>query len=357
MSTEQKDLETNALASRLTGTWDRFKKGQLVSYRVMAVVLLVAAGGFVWWYIAHERSREKVRAWIDLGSADSIAGLEKFREGHKNELVGRLAALNEARVLLGPDGIDQLAPLDVDLSALSRPGAKLEMADIEAMVKAAQSRQPAAVANVEKARGLFEELAPQFNDQPVLKTECYMGCAKAEAVLLGVPKEGQPTETRGNAAKLRECLEKVAETAPDTPWGTRAKDMAEKLARTDFQTDLKRIQTELLARDTRGGFGPMSVPGAVSPHPSPVSPVTTPAPSPGTTPTPVPPVPGVPSPKAPTGTAPPTQNTPAVTPGPVTTPPPPVGTTPIPPSVSPVTPGQTPSTPAPPPPPPMAPKK
>ena len=81
MSTEpkSKDLETNALAGRMARNWDRFKKGQLVSYRVMALVLVVAAGGFVWWYIAHERGKEKSRAWIGLEGADSVAGLEKFR--------------------------------------------------------------------------------------------------------------------------------------------------------------------------------------------------------------------------------------------------------------------------------------
>src|SRR5215212_7618016 len=116
----------------------------------------------------------------------------------------------------------------------------MEMADIEAAMKAAAARQPAAFANIEKARGLYAELADQFTDQ-ALKSECYEGCAKAEAVLLG--KDGiSADEARQRTARLREALDKVAETAADTPRGNRAKELAEKLRGGDFQTELRNVQ-------------------------------------------------------------------------------------------------------------------
>ncbi len=203
MSTEPKSLETNALASRLSRGWDQFRKGQLVSYRVMALVLLVAAGGFVWWYIASERSKDKSRAWIALDGSDSAAALEKFWSEHKNEPIGRLAGLHLARTLIGPEGIDSLPPRPISFEDFHKRDPKTALEQYLAAEKADLARQPAAIANIEKARGIFEELAAQFTD-PTLKSECYEGIAKAEAVLLG--KEGlSADDVRQRVVRLREA--------------------------------------------------------------------------------------------------------------------------------------------------------
>jgi hypothetical protein len=361
MSAEQKDLEKNALAARMSHTWDRFKRGQLVSYKIMALVLLVAAGGFVWWYIASERIKDKAKAWIELENADTIAKLEKYRDEHKNSFLGRRAQLDIARTLIGPEGIDLLPPREVDLNALSRPGAKLDIDSIGAMIKANETRQKTAIENIQKARGMFAELADQFNDQPILKAECFYSWAKAEEVLMGVQKEaGRPDETLGNPVKLKELLEKVTETAPDTTWGKNARAKLDRLKSGTALEEMRRVQTMLLKREAGGPGGRIGAGSGIV------------APTGGPTDTPTPPVPGVPGgegPKAPTGPAPaapmttpaPTPGTPSVTPAPPkTNPTPPTGTTPIPPATAPVTPSGTPSTPASPPAPgpgPVPPKK
>ena len=77
MSTEQKDLEQNALASGLTRAWANFKQGKLISYKVMALLLIVAAALFLWWYIAAERKK----AESVMCAADRKDALTRAKKG------------------------------------------------------------------------------------------------------------------------------------------------------------------------------------------------------------------------------------------------------------------------------------
>ena len=76
MNTEQKDLESNALAARLSRTWERFKQGKLISYPMMAVLLLVVTGLGLWWWIARERVKEASKTWVELEGANTVSALE-----------------------------------------------------------------------------------------------------------------------------------------------------------------------------------------------------------------------------------------------------------------------------------------
>src|SRR5262249_48450432 len=72
----------------------------------------------------------------------------------------------------------------------------------------------------------FVKLVEEFKDDPILKPECIYGCAKAEAALVGVPKEGQLDQFRGDPNKVVEWLDKLAEAAPDTDWAKEAQKLA-----------------------------------------------------------------------------------------------------------------------------------
>lgn len=336
MSTEQKDLEENALASRLSRGWDKFKQGKLISYRMMALILVAVTAIGLTWYILRERTKQASKLWFQLESVSTLSSLEEFAKEHPNTKAGRVARLHVARTLLGPDGIELLAARD-------------------------PKEQQKAVENIEKARSMFEELAAEVPNEPAMLAESYLGCAKAEQALIGISQKDKPLEFRGSPDKLLGWLDKLAEVAPNTPWGEDAKKFAAAIRDTKDNT-----RNELI--NVQSALAKLPPPPSLDPHPPIISPGNTP---PGT---PTPGVPGVPGftpekpgstpptaplaptapsgtppdPKAPTGPAP----TPPAAPG--TAPPvptPPTGTTLPPGSITPSgTPAPPPKGPTPPPP-------
>lgn len=292
MSTEQKDLEDNALANRLTRTWGRFKSGQLISYRMMALLIIAVTGIGLTWYILRERSKEASRVWVELESATTVTLLEEFSGGHPNGTAGKIAKLHIARTLLGPEGIEALAARD-------------------------HKEQQAAVEKIEKAQKLFEELAKEFKDDPVIKAECYLGCAKAEEALIGIPTKDKPQDatggpvkpedSRGDPKKVAEWLDKLAEVAPDTPWGQDAKKLAANLRETPSKvgSEILNVQSALAKTPTPSlpplppvgpGPTPPSLPGVPGFTPEKPGAI---APSAGPPPGPTPPKPPEPTPPTP----------------------------------------------------------
>ncbi len=226
MSTEQKPAphepktEPNALAAGLSTGWQRFTQGQLISYPLMGVFLLVVAGIGVTWWIVHERRKAESAKWVELDGLSSNSGLEEFAKKYPNTRQAKLAELEVARNQLGPDGIDRLTA--------DRPEVR-----------------KAAIENVEKARKSFEKLADDFKDDPVINVLCLLACAKSEAVLVGLPKEGQIQEFRGDPKKAIEWLDKVAVAAPDTDWGKDAKKLADALRNLNTQQQVVSLQASV----------------------------------------------------------------------------------------------------------------
>jgi hypothetical protein len=206
MSTEQKDLEQNALAARLNRAWDNFKQGKLIGYKWMAILLLVVTASGLWWYISHERRKANSARWVALDEANTPAALEELSASNPGTIQDKLARLQLARYQLAEGGIDQLSTLGIE-------------------------QQKKAVENIEKARTAFATLLEEFKDDPVLKAECLLGLAKAEAALVAVPTQpGQLTEFKGSIDKTIDYLDQLAEAAaPETPWATDSKKLADRL--------------------------------------------------------------------------------------------------------------------------------
>jgi hypothetical protein len=334
MSTEQKDLEQNALAARLSRGWERFKQGKLISYPMMAVLLVAVTGLGLYFWISSERKKAASALWTEMESLTTVSALEEFADKHADKPVARIARLHIARTLLGPEGIEALA------------------------ARVPETRKKA-VENVVKAQGMLEKLADEFKDDPVLRGQCLLGAARAEEALIGVSREGKPDEFYGSIDRLVERLQKLAEAAPGTPWGEDAKKRAEALKNDRAARDeLTRVQVALYTLPTGptlppldpnpfGGPTPGPVPGLpgatpVPPIPTPPAPIDPGAPPPAitppTTPKSPPPAPGL-VPPAVT----PAAESPAGTP-PGSAPPDPKG-------------GEPPTPPAPTPPPPKPPEK
>ena len=213
-------VEPTALAQALTGGWDKFKQGQLISYPLMALVLLLVTGIGVTWWIVRERRIAESAKWVELDALNSPTALEEYAKKYPDSRQAKVANLEIARTLLGPDGIDKLTATDA----------------------AARKK---AIENVEKAREEFAKLVDEFKDDPIIRVQCMLACAKAEAVLVGMPKEGQLEQFRGDPKKAIEWLDKVAEAAPDTDWGKDSKKFADTLRNQNTEQQVRLLQTSV----------------------------------------------------------------------------------------------------------------
>jgi hypothetical protein len=235
MSTEHREIDQTALAARLNRMWGNFKQGKLIGYRVMALFLILIAVVFTVWYITHERSKANSQRWVSLEEASTQSAYEDISKTNPNTLQDRMARFQIARDHLGVNGIE----------LLNAPRPDLRQRGLE---------------NVEKAREDLGKLLTEFNDEPVLKAECLLGLAKAEATMVAVPaKEGQLTEFKGSLSKVVEYLDQLAKAVPeDTPWAKDAKKLADSLRDPNSPSAHEFVQVQ------RSLFMPLTEPGAGS---------------------------------------------------------------------------------------------
>ncbi len=230
MSTEQKPPETelpktepkaepSLLATKLATGWEQFKQGKLLSYQLMALILVIVAGIGTWVYIARGNRKAESALWTELDALQSASSLEEFAKKNPNTVQGRIATLDAARLRLGREGIDLFTAQNADV-------------------------RKKAVESVELAREAFTKLADEYKDDPLIRPECLLACAKAEAVLIGMTKEGS-TESRGDPKKAIEWLDKVAAAAPDTDWGKDSKKLADTLRNQNTQDQVRTLQTSV----------------------------------------------------------------------------------------------------------------
>ena len=299
MSTEQKPetqiahhkepIETTALGETLVTGWQKFKQGQLISYKWMGIILIAVAAIGLTWYILAQQAGDRSKLWVELDGANSLTALEKFAEANPNSMPGNVAEMDRARFLIGPDGIEKL------------PTAKDE------------TERKRAIENIDTARDLMTKLIDKFKDQPILKLECFVGMAKSEAALIGINKDGSPTEFRGSVEKLIEWLDKIGEAADGTPWGDDAKKLSSSLkSGSKGKDELVNVQRSLYTlAPTFPGGGPIAPGGPFSGFPTlpglpgggPIVPPITP-PAPKTPDLKTPETPKAPDPKAPDPKAP-----------------------------------------------------
>jgi hypothetical protein len=242
MSTEQKHTEQNALAARLSNFWGDFKQGKIIGYKLMAVILILGATIGSTLYIVSERRTANSHQWVMLDEANTANSLLEISKNNPNTIQDRLARVQIARNELGVGGIDRLGSIDT-------------------------VQRKKAVENIEKAREAFEKLLDEFKNDPVFKVECLLALAKAEAALVAVPvKDGQLTEFKGTIPKVVEWLDQLSTAAaPDTPWATDSKKLADSLRDPNSSTahEFFRVQQALfrpLFGDPGAGTDPLTPP-------------------------------------------------------------------------------------------------
>ncbi len=180
----RKELHTNVLADRLGKFYEGLKTGpQSTSNAVWVVVGLLVLVAAAWWYF----HRSAPLPWTELQNA-SEQKLADLAKDHRGTPLARAARFQEARQFL--ESGQRLLP------ELPDEGLK----------------------ELGEASSRYEQLAQECSDDPILREEALWGVAVAE-------------ENRGKLDRAQEFYEKLRDAAPKSPWGQKAKERAEELAR------------------------------------------------------------------------------------------------------------------------------
>lgn len=208
---ERKELDQNALAAGAATLVENVSTGKVLTPGMMKLIVLVAALALalgLWWYLAKESGKANSRQWAELVNP-SPEELEAHAKNYKDAVSGRVARMEQARRLLGPQGIDAMVSTDRDL-------------------------QRKGFDNIEKAREEFLKLAEELKSDKTLRADCLMQAAEAELALAGVPKDATGTTKRGDVNKAAEYYDSIAKIFGDKPaaeqYTKRADDLRKKAA-------------------------------------------------------------------------------------------------------------------------------
>lgn len=266
------ELERNELAAGVNTIVERAKSGQLVSPRILGIVVAAVLILGLWWYLASSGTSSASAQWKDLESVSSKAGFDDFAKAHANTVAGRIARLQLARIQLGPEGFAKLNSRSADVRDKS-------------------------IDSVVAAKDELVKLADEFKGDPTLRAQCLDLAAKAELALVGVPKSPGSMDFKGSVEMAVAHYKTLAETVgKDTAAGKAASDRAADLEKNrDKVIDLGRELETLLTPPppapgiiSPGGLGTpttspasnpnLTLPGNVTPAPVP-PPSTPPAPA------------------------------------------------------------------------------
>jgi hypothetical protein len=205
---ERKHLEENSLAHGVKTLTERVRSGRMWNIRVIGIILAVVIVIGVWWYAARESRRANSLVWTDLaeierkGAPDDLA---TFASSNKDILAGKLARLEQARQLFGPEGVALLRGRD-------------------------RGQQNKGIENIEKARGEFTALAEEFKGDATLRASCLTSAAEAELALVGVPKAGGSPDAKGTVKTAADLYRQAATVIGEsTPAGEKARKRADEL--------------------------------------------------------------------------------------------------------------------------------
>jgi len=219
---ERKELEHNALSTWLNKSKEKLATGSGTT--TLVVIGLILAVFFGYRFFANLSASNRSSLWYALDTATTDDALDVIIAENGDSLQGQLAQLYDARIYLGPQGLEALATPD-------------------------KEQREKAITNIEKARDVYVKLAPGFGKYPVLQSEAYLSAGKAEESLIGIPK-ADSAEDRGNIDRVRELYEKAAAIFPDQELnkaaGKRAKEIVDdKDAVLAFY---RKLNTEVLTR-------------------------------------------------------------------------------------------------------------
>lgn len=185
----RKELETNALATKINEAYDRLKQGPS---RTTWIWLGVLGGGILvvllFRYFMNSSEANDSARWTNLDNVVFGEQLDEFIENkdYKDTTQGRIARFKEARVNLS-DGLRLLGP-----------------------------ERDKSLKRIEKATDLYEDLLKSPGKVPLLHQEALWGAAKGNEVL-------------GNIDKAKTHYEKLIKEYPSSALGLDAEKQLKRL--------------------------------------------------------------------------------------------------------------------------------
>lgn len=202
----RKELMTNTLANRLGSAIQGMREGPSRG----TMLFLVAAGlilllVLVWRYFSASAEESASARWLEWDKLTSPKELEKFAENKdaQEHMPGRLARLAEAR-----------RALYEGLRNLGDPVVRTE-----------------AQKNIRKAADLYDKLADELADQPLLHQQVLMDAAKAH-------------ESLGEIDQARKFYQQLAQKYAKTSLGEEASKQDKRVEAAEQNGDLKALRDE-----------------------------------------------------------------------------------------------------------------
>jgi hypothetical protein len=216
---QRKQLEKNELADRLVRWWrgdpEHKSKSSPIWWAVLGLIALAVILYVAWHYYSKSALEKRSIAWADVDLATENSKLEEIAENNRGTEPAWAAKAQLARAAL-QKGLDELG------SDALRSGA---------------------VANIEKARDWYGQLAKDATGDIELQREAALGMAKAEEALIGIPKAENSQEMRGTVAKALELYKEVSSKYADSIQG---KEAAKRTAEIEANKDkIEAFYTEL----------------------------------------------------------------------------------------------------------------
>jgi hypothetical protein len=200
---QRKHLEQNELAARLSQWWKGSgQQRSSVWWAVLGVAVLAVVLYFAWRYYSDASFKTRSEQWREFAQAVDAYQLEQILDANKASAAARAAKAQLARGKM-QEGLEKL-------------GSDLRRKD--------------GIDQIEIARGLYDELAKEAGNDPVLLRESLLGRAKSEEALVGVTRDsGQPSiGSLDRALELYDDLaNKFGESVQGKEAAERAKDIRE----------------------------------------------------------------------------------------------------------------------------------
>lgn len=207
---EQKDLETNSLVESFSSLKSKIDGRTL--YYFFGTLFLIVAAVLLFRYFAKQKTLARDAMMLKLESADTPEKLKELMEEGRGTIFGSIAKLHIARRALSVDGLEKIG------------------------TDKTEDRSKAA-ASLEDARSKFAELTKEFkeNDEPALLQESWLGLARAEEALVGLPTKEGANDSRGDADKVIEAYAKagaiLSETELSKGYAARSKELKDNKAK------------------------------------------------------------------------------------------------------------------------------
>jgi tetratricopeptide (TPR) repeat protein len=203
----RKELMTNTLAHRLGEAVQSIKEGpSRGTLFVLAAIGLIVILALVWRYLALSGEQTDSARWLQWDSLTTPEQLKAFVENKEVEgqVQGQLARLEEARRSLY-EGLRQLGNAGTRKKALEE---------------------------LQRAAGLYDKLADECADKPLLHQQALLGAAKAH-------------EGLGDTEQARKYYQQLQNKYSDTAFGRDAAEQLQRLDADEQNGTLKALRDEL----------------------------------------------------------------------------------------------------------------